>query len=567
MVSFMQIVLFISLMLSSIFVQAVTIQVTTDRNPVSAGESFQLIFEASESPDSDPDFSPLSRTLEILRQNRNSSFQYVNGKMNKSIRWTLTVVPLTTGDLAVPAISFGKDNSKPLIISVKEQQISSANGANANLLLEVSIDQQKPYVQQQITLSVKVLQAIKIDQASISDPAFSVGDAVIEPLGKDSRYEITRNKLRYLVTERRYALFPQISGTLIIAPFQLQAVLSNTTNRRRSLNSFFNQGTGTIVRRTSEAIEVDVRPVPESFTGKHWLPAYDVTLKEQWSDSLNSATVGEPITRSIKLLAHGLGSSQLPELSGSVVPNWKTYPDQPELKQSLTEGVIQAERIDKIAMIPTQAGRLTLPEIKIIWWNINEDHQQTAIIPERIIEVAAANNITILNPVGDTKQITESTIKNTSIEPSQAIIPVWVWAMMSFLMLGWLATLLICYRSRKRQEPFEDITEAINNERQTRRILKTACHNNDLRTCREALHNWARLHWPENRLNSLTDIALLCKPKLAEEIGSLNHALYAQDKGSWNGQSLWSAFNENTKEEKQTGRTAGERLQPLNRIN
>ena len=44
-------------------VAATEISVMADRNPVQLDESFNLIFQAAESPDDDPDFGPWNRIL------------------------------------------------------------------------------------------------------------------------------------------------------------------------------------------------------------------------------------------------------------------------------------------------------------------------------------------------------------------------------------------------------------------------------------------------------------------------------------------------------------------------
>ena len=54
---------------------AADIRVSVDRNPVSVDESFQITFTASQSPDDDPDFSPLEQDFNIINQsNRSSSY-------------------------------------------------------------------------------------------------------------------------------------------------------------------------------------------------------------------------------------------------------------------------------------------------------------------------------------------------------------------------------------------------------------------------------------------------------------------------------------------------------------
>ena len=77
---------------------AADINVSVDRNPVSLDESFQIIFTATESPDDDPDFSPLEQDFSILNQSNSSSSSWINGKSSKTIQWTLNVMAKQAGE-------------------------------------------------------------------------------------------------------------------------------------------------------------------------------------------------------------------------------------------------------------------------------------------------------------------------------------------------------------------------------------------------------------------------------------------------------------------------------------
>ena len=62
------------------YAYATTISVTSERNPVTLNESFQLTFSATETPDGDPDFSILESYVEILNQHKNSNTSIINGQ-------------------------------------------------------------------------------------------------------------------------------------------------------------------------------------------------------------------------------------------------------------------------------------------------------------------------------------------------------------------------------------------------------------------------------------------------------------------------------------------------------
>ena len=112
------------------FTGAVTITVKTDRNPAVLQESFQLVFEAAGSVDDDPDFSPLEKDFQVLSTSTSTSMSIVNTKITRTKQWRLTVLPLNTGNLVIPAISFGKDNSPQTPLTVTQAATGSTDQAS-----------------------------------------------------------------------------------------------------------------------------------------------------------------------------------------------------------------------------------------------------------------------------------------------------------------------------------------------------------------------------------------------------------------------------------------------------
>lgn len=123
-----------------------------------------------------------------------------------------------------------------------------------------------------------------------------------------------------------------------IEPLVLTAdiVLSNS---RQRFNGFFNRPATKTKRISSKAITLDVLPAPDSFKANHWIPAEQVHIEEKWSGDITNMKLGEPLTRTLTLLAQGTTVAQLPELLGiSKTRHLKTYPDQPILKEKISGG-------------------------------------------------------------------------------------------------------------------------------------------------------------------------------------------------------------------------------------
>jgi hypothetical protein len=208
---------------------------------------------------------------------------------------------------------------------------------------------------------------------------------VIERLGDDITYETTRSGRTLAVVERRYALFAQNSGQIVIEPLLFEGRV--TRGRQSRFDPF---ARGNVVRVRSKPVKLEAQPIPAAFSDRVWLPAQQVFLIESWPDNSQEFRVGEPVTRTLTLRANGLGSSQLPEIGASVPDGIKQYPDQPALKNRVDDAGLVAIRQEKVALIPSRSGTFILPEVEIPWWNTRTNELEHARLPARPIDISPA---------------------------------------------------------------------------------------------------------------------------------------------------------------------------------
>ncbi len=562
-------VLFMLLPLHPLY--AAQIQASVDRNPVSLNESFQITFQTTETPDDEPDFSALQQDFDILSQSQNSKSSWINGKSSKTLLWIVNVMAKQTGNLIIPAIIFGDDSSQPIPVQVIEATGNKAGQTDTDVFLEVEANPQSPYVQAQVLYTLRLYRRVEIAQASLTEP--ELPDAVIEKLGDDNNFNTQINGVDYWVTERKYAIFPQKSGQMEIKPLQLTAQV--VTSTRPSFSGFFNPQMTQTQRVTSQPVTLDVKPVPASFNGRHWLAAEQLYLKEEWSGDPQKMKVGEPLTRTLTVLANGSTVSQLPELntakpavSGAegADAQLKSYPDQPVLQeQKKADGVI-AFREEKIALIPSKAGSYTLPAIEVPWFNTKTQKMEIAKIPETsltALEVEGAQQAPQIPAAPPAAQAAKIHTKPL-VQTQQSNI--WLWVSV-FLALGWLATLIYLFSKRRgaKQTVIDDSANRIRLE-DSLKNLKKACHANDPFAAKEALLAWARQKGTgEANLISLGAIAAQSDARLRDEILLLNQVLYGKDADQWQGKKLFQAFVEN-KARKTVAAVDDDGLEPLYRL-
>ncbi len=553
---------------------ATNITVTSSRNPVTLDDSFHLIYEADNSVDDSPDFTPVYQFFDVLSSSQSTNMRSINGNWSLKKTWDLSVIAKQAGVITVPAIAFGKDLSPTIKITINSR--TSPNDASPNgqatipakIFLESSVDKKQGWIQSQFIYTIRLLRTVSIASASISTPVISDPDAIIQQLSED-KYQTTRKGLSYEVFERRYAIFPQKSGRLKINPVTFEGRVNATQSR-----SIFDQFriSGQLKRLRSKAVSFDVKAAPTSINLQDWLPASDVKIFEEWSDDIQKIKAGEPVTRTITIAARGLTAVQLPDLSFDEIEGLKQYPDKAITEDRReTDGITGLKQI-KIALIPAKAGSYTLPEIKLQWWNTKTNKLETAEVPATTITATGTTPVIDkplpLPSTAESPQHNEQTAatENRLIGAEDQIDnkPYWKW--LSFgLAFAWLLTLYFLLKKPKSHVPLRNSSTHI-----TATSIKAAASNvikhakkNNMTNVKSALIEWAQLFYDNEELTNLTQITEHCSPQLKTEIRQLNHVLYSPEKSGWHGDELLIAFrNEQSMIDSSSG-TQPSTLKPL----
>ena len=534
---------------------ATEIKTSIDRNPVNINESFQITFTATESPDDTPVFSVLEKNFEILNQSQSSNSSWVNGKSSKSIQWVLNVMAKQTGKLLVPPVPFGNDVSQPVSIVVSEGATVNQQH-NEDLFLEVEATPETVFVQSQVLYTLRVYSRVRISQASLNEP--KVADALIEKLEEDKNYNTQLNGVDYVVIERKYAIFPQKSGVITIAPLVLTANVASNTRQR--FNSFFSQQVTQTKRVMSKAVTLNVKAAPAEFTGKRWLPAEHLYLEEKWSGDTGNMVLGEPLTRTLTLLAKGATVAQLPEMQGaSAVSGLKTYPDQPLLKEKKQADGLISLREEKIAYIASRAGSVTLPAVEIPWFNTQTQAMEVARIPARTVTVIASAQSQTSAP-----EIAAPVELKTSVaEPVIRTVENKFWMYVSIgLVIGWLLTVILLLSKPKQKQQSKPIDNKAIKLKETVKALKQACAENNSLAAKDALLAWGKIKFNSHNLSEVADQS---EARLRDEIYLLSQSLYANQPTSWQGKKLFQFFTESN-ERKKTAKKTDDALEPLYKV-
>jgi hypothetical protein len=539
------------------------VQVNIDRNPIQVNESFQLIFSVDQSPDRDPDFSPLLQYFMILGNSRSNNISIINGEYQRSVKWTLKLMAKQIGEFMIPAIRFDKERSEPFQVTVQPSSLASV--PHDQLVLELIVDKPVAYVQSQVVLTLRLLSAVNISAYEFGSINTGNLDTVVEALGDVRNYQTRIADKSYLVLEKKIALFPQQPGQLTVDPVIAEV-------RLPSNSSFDPFRTGGEIRQLrSQSLVIDVEPIPPAFSGSSWLPANRVELRQVWQGDLDKLVAGEPITRSLMIIADGLTAAQLPELVFPEVDGIKQYPDQAGLENSLTGKGISGRREQKVALIPGAPGSYHLPEISVPWWNLETGKMETATIPAREISVSSAPG-SISDPVSGPDPVPGAlpgAVPGALPQPSAALpAPLqandfWFWLSL-LLACGWALCAvywwLISRRTGKPPQPVNELPDLV----AARRQLRLSCDANDAVGARQALLPWGRALLAPREIDSLLQLGSCCGADLVAEIETLNLSLYAETRVPWRGSGLWTLCQWLENNRVPTDDSADAKLLPLN---
>ncbi len=486
---------------------------TADRRTIAMGETLRLTLlgDAGEQP-AEIDLTPLNRDWEILSRSSATNARFVNGQNQVTRTLEMELAPLREGTLTIPSLTAGGRSTTPLAIRVNPEPVVAPG--DELVLFEASVDDSSVYVQSEVILTVTLQQAINLDGGEISN--FDIPDAVVENLERRSFQRRVGNRT-WLVTELRYAVYPQKSGALRIP------AIGFTAREVQPGRSLLGARLGRRLRMASEPLEIDVKSVPTSFPGEVWLPARALTLEENWSIDPALLNVGDSTTRTLTLTARGLQGSQLPPLSsvqGAInIPELRFYPDQESIDQSeLAEG-LQGRRVQSEALVARSDGTWTLPEIRVPWWNIETDRLEFATLPARTVIVTAIQSADRTN---------DRTIA-PSASTAGTTLPPWLWAVSA---TGWLVSLalgMLLWLNRRKATGHSPTpggaTAKSGSVRQALVEIRKAAAQEDAALLRKAILQWADLHHGQG-FSSLEALARVSTECLATRLRAVDRSLY-----------------------------------------
>ena len=273
------------------------------------------------------------------------------------------------------------------------------------LFIRASVDNDRPYLGQQVTYSLRIYQRRDADLSSVrvrySPPSFA--GFWNSQQTRQEEYDETVGGTGYQVVEVRTVLFASVVGATEIEP----AVLEISSG-----------ASGSSGRLESPAVPVQVRslsvPEPAGFTGAVG------RLKVSASVDSEIGALNEPVLLTVTISGEGnieaLPDPDWPDFSG-----WRVVESPVSVESQVVAGQLAGNRTYEIALMPEQDGNLSIPGIGYPYFDPTLEQYvelETSPIPVTIGDAGGAPAAPSLPVAADAVEETQALRPIKAVPPS-----------------------------------------------------------------------------------------------------------------------------------------------------
>lgn len=343
--------------------------------------------------------------FDYYSQGTSTNISWVNGEINSSLRYQYLLSPKRKGTFIIkPAflvIDQKRYESNEVILTVLEQGVATpesvenearnSQGENRDVFMVSSVDKKKAYVNEQITLTIKFYNAVRLySQPSYTAPQTT--DFWTDLLEPQKTYYETINGRRYRAVEISTALFPTRSGELTIGPARIDVTVAGRQDSQRnnpfSLESFFDRGEPVTVR--SQPLTVEILPLPtEGKPADYSGTVGNFTIRSS-ADKL-STDVNQPITVTYKISGTG-NIKTIAEPKIEELKDFRIYRASSSEKISKIDNVVGGTKIFEEVYIPKRAGKLAIPTVSLSFFDPRANRYRTISTDPITIDVKQTEN-------------------------------------------------------------------------------------------------------------------------------------------------------------------------------
>lgn len=340
----------------------VRLTLKADKKTIVLGEPLLVELKAEDARE------PLSTiSLDKLKQNFNvygiSTSAQTLSKKGRSVSiatMTLTLYPLRSGKLQLPALGYRGKNTQPLVVTVLDSSKDTTR-----VMIKAALDSDRPQVRQANTLTLDIY-----DDGSLqwTTPREIVAAGVHQRPLAASQHEETVEGTRYTVHRYAWALMPLREGGMTVEFPMLDAMKF-----------------GTRLRYAVPSLWLNAAPVP-AYLPVH-VPIGNIQLTMEPLPV--EIALDRPVNWTFSVQGSGISTEGLGKLLAGLRGNeaLRLYPAAISVADN--ERPTSASQTLRVTLpfVPLQTGTLQLPEINLPYYDPVSSRVESALIPARSVEV------------------------------------------------------------------------------------------------------------------------------------------------------------------------------------
>ncbi|MBU0972307.1 MAG: BatD family protein, partial [Proteobacteria bacterium] len=341
------------------------------------------------------DLSPV-RDFQIVSSGTSTSQSYTNGQWHHQVVYQYQLVPEKTGVLKIPPL--GVSNGKESVLTEEIQILVSEESPGADqprqIYVEAHVASSDLVVGQQTVYTIKLFAAQRFARASLKAPEFE--SLAAQELENRKNYTQTINGIPYQVSEISYILQAEKPGRVEIGPAVIMADVIQNAGRDPidSLfnDSFFSSARTKPIRVASNGVVIDVKPLPP-YTGQDEFSGLVGQFSIGATIDKTTLSAGESVTLTLTIQGRGnimdAGPPPL-KLDPKVV---KVYDDTPTEEMTATALGFSGKKIFKRALVPIQAGPLSIPGFSLTYFDVTQKSYKTVKTDPIVLDVLGGGPI------------------------------------------------------------------------------------------------------------------------------------------------------------------------------
>ncbi|MDH4155899.1 MAG: BatD family protein [candidate division Zixibacteria bacterium] len=359
------------------------VRVSLDRDTIGMDEQVVLEIEVSGSiQDLPPPQMPTLSMFEVYSQGRSSNISIVNGQVSSSVTYRYLLLPTKPGTFSIDRVAVVYNNKRykgnevnltvlksgSSVSQQLEERATDEEGSTRDYFLEADVDKRSPFVNEQVTLTLKFYIGVQhYGSPELSEPTTT--GFWTEILGNKAAYYQVVNNRKYKVIERKYALFPTQTGELTIGRATIRTTVAAKSRRRDPFDMFGDFfGRGVEVTARSQPIKLNVQPLPEEgrpadFTGT--IGAFSLSAQADKRE----VEVNQPVTVTVRIS----GTGNIKSIAEPVIPQldeFRAYKASTNESISKLKDEIGGAKIYEEVFIPRRPGDLEIPALKYSYFDL-----------------------------------------------------------------------------------------------------------------------------------------------------------------------------------------------------